>query len=93
MPEQPQEMTRRVVGRGCGIVLRLVLLTDPAQAQCQPGTLARTVTHVRDGDTIEVAGVPIRLTDWRHRRAMSRAAGRRSWRCAAWLTATRYGAN
>ncbi len=38
--------------------LIFVLLTAPAAAQ---DTLMGAVTHVRDGDTIEVAGVPIRL--------------------------------
>lgn len=36
----------------------LFLLTVPATAQ---DTLTGTVTHVRDGDTIELAGVAIRL--------------------------------
>lgn len=31
------------------------------QASCLPGPLVNEVTYVRDGDTIEVAGVPIRL--------------------------------
>jgi endonuclease YncB( thermonuclease family) len=43
--------------------LALVLLaTAPAHGQdCAPGTLARAVSYVRDGDTIEVAGRAIRL--------------------------------
>ena len=32
-----------------------------AAADCHRGTLVGDVTHVRDGDTIEVAGLPIRL--------------------------------
>ena len=38
--------------------LDLFLLTAPVTAQ---DTLTGTVTHVRDGDTIEVADVPVRL--------------------------------
>jgi len=38
--------------------LTIVLLTTRAAAQ---DTLTGTVTHVRDGDTIEVADVPVRL--------------------------------
>jgi micrococcal nuclease len=38
--------------------LSLFLLAAPATAQ---ETLTGTVTHVRDGDTIEVADVPVRL--------------------------------
>ena len=40
------------------VVLFVVLLITPATAQ---GTLSGTVAHVRDGDTIEVGDVPIRL--------------------------------
>ena len=36
-----------------------VLITSGIAAD--PSTLAKTVTHVRDGDTIEVGEVPIRL--------------------------------
>ena len=36
-----------------------VLITPGIAAD--PSTLAETVTHVRDGDTIEVGEVPIRL--------------------------------
>lgn len=39
-------------------VLLFILLATPAAAQ---STLTGNVTHVRDGDTIEVGGVPVRL--------------------------------
>ena len=39
-------------------VLFIVLLVTPATGQ---DTLTGTVTHVRDGDTIEVTDVPVRL--------------------------------
>ena len=40
----------------------MFLAAFPAHGrQCERGTLAGAVTHVRDGDTIEVGGVPIRL--------------------------------
>jgi len=43
-------------------LLLVSLMGPPAQAQrCARGTLIAEVTHVRDGDTIEVGGLPIRL--------------------------------
>ena len=43
-------------------LLFVSLTGPPAQAQrCARGTLIAEVTHVRDGDTIEVGGLPIRL--------------------------------
>jgi endonuclease YncB( thermonuclease family) len=39
----------------------LVLPWSAGAAQCSRGTLIAEVTHVRDGDTIEVGGLPIRL--------------------------------
>ena len=39
------------------LVFALLLLSAPAAAQ----TIEGSVTHIRDGDTIEVDGVPIRL--------------------------------
>ena len=43
-------------------LLFMSLTGPPAQAQrCARGTLIAEVTHVRDGDTIEVGGLPIRL--------------------------------
>ena len=39
-----------------------LLAGPPAEAaKCPRGTLTAVVTHVRDGDTIEVGGTPIRL--------------------------------
>lgn len=47
------------------LLLALVLASLTAQPtlaqQCARGSLVATVTHVRDGDTIEVGGLPIRL--------------------------------
>jgi micrococcal nuclease len=44
------------------IVLGLVFATANATARsAEPTTLTGTVTHVRDGDTIEVGKIPIRL--------------------------------
>jgi micrococcal nuclease len=40
----------------------LLVIGQPALAQkCARGSLVAEVTHVRDGDTIEVGGLPIRL--------------------------------
>jgi micrococcal nuclease len=39
----------------------LTTATGAAVAHCPRSTLIAQVTHVRDGDTIEVGGVPIRL--------------------------------
>ncbi len=49
--------------RGVSAILGLILLTAPAAAagRCEPGPHVGAVTHVRAGDTIEVAGLPIRL--------------------------------
>lgn len=38
-----------------------------AVADCLTSELVGRVTHVRDGDTIEVAGLPIRLDGWPRR--------------------------
>jgi micrococcal nuclease len=45
------------------VVLALVLIVAPALAAspCPRETFTGQVTHVRDGDTIEVGGLPIRL--------------------------------
>jgi micrococcal nuclease len=43
------------------LALALALLTAPAIALAEPTILTGTVTHVRDGDTIEVGKIPIRL--------------------------------
>ena len=44
------------------LVVTLSLLAAPAIALAdEPAILTGTVTHVRDGDTIEVGKVPIRL--------------------------------
>jgi micrococcal nuclease len=42
-------------------VLACLLATQAVAASCPRGTLTGEVTHVRDGDTIEVGGMPIRL--------------------------------
>ena len=40
----------------------MLLMVPPTLAQpCAPGTFVAYVTYVRDGDTIEVGGLPIRL--------------------------------
>jgi micrococcal nuclease len=47
------------------VVLVLIAATMPSAAaagRCQRGALVGEVTRVRDGDTIEVAGVPVRLS-------------------------------
>jgi len=43
------------------IVTTLSLLVGPTIAFAEPTVLTGTVTHVRDGDTIEVGKIPIRL--------------------------------
>jgi micrococcal nuclease len=44
------------------VTIAIVLLVMPAIGQrIDQNTLTGTVTHVRDGDTIEVADVPVRL--------------------------------
>lgn len=49
--------------RGVSALVGLILLTAPATAatHCERDPLLGPVTHVRAGDTVEVAGVPIRL--------------------------------
>jgi hypothetical protein len=50
---------RGAAGRELALML---LAASPADARkCERGTLAGVVTHVRDGDTIEVDTMPIRL--------------------------------
>ena len=49
-------------GRFFGLLACLLLLPyTAAAAQCFRGPLVGEVTYVRDGDTIEVGGLPIRL--------------------------------
>ena len=43
------------------MILTALLITFAAQAVADETVLTGTVTHVRDGDTIEVNNVPIRL--------------------------------
>jgi endonuclease YncB( thermonuclease family) len=48
--------------RYLALVINLSLIVAPAIAQlAEPATLNEKVTHVRDGDTIEIGKVPIRL--------------------------------
>jgi hypothetical protein len=50
--------------RGVAVIVGLILLTAPpaaAAGRCERGPHAGPVTHVRDGDTVEVAGLQIRL--------------------------------
>jgi endonuclease YncB( thermonuclease family) len=49
--------------RLAAVVLALVSIVAPtlARADCRRETFTGQVTHVRDGDTIEVGGLPIRL--------------------------------
>lgn len=51
------------LGAAVALTAALALLAaSPAHGrQCERGTLAGAVSHVRDGDTIEVAGRAIRL--------------------------------
>ena len=51
-------MNRRPLGL---LACFLVLPWSAPAAQCPRGTLIGEVTHVRDGDTIEAGGLPIRL--------------------------------
>ena len=51
-----------VNARILGLIAWLLVLPCPASAgDCAPRTIIAEVTHVRDGDTIEVGGLPIRL--------------------------------
>lgn len=43
-------------------IIALLLLASPALAREPPRTIAGPVSHVRDGDTIVVAGAPVRLS-------------------------------
>ena len=53
----------RPIGAAVALTVALVLLAaSPAHGrQCERGTLAGAVSHVRDGDTLEVSGRAIRL--------------------------------
>jgi len=43
------------------LLIALISINPPILAHADPTTLTSTVTHVRDGDTIEVGNIPIRL--------------------------------
>ena len=43
------------------VILILITAAPMPGARCERGRLVGAVTHVRDGDTIEVASMPIRL--------------------------------
>jgi endonuclease YncB( thermonuclease family) len=43
------------------VLVLLMLLVVPAHAAEEPTLLSGTITHVRDGDTFEVGGIPVRL--------------------------------
>ena len=69
-----------------GRVLLLLLgvfasATSPAAGHCPRGTLTGYVTHVRDGDTIEVGGLPIGFNGPAAPGMTSRAGPRRPPRC------------
>jgi hypothetical protein len=52
-------MNRRVL---LALLLALLLLIAPhAAARCPPGTLTGEATYIRDGDTIELGVITIRL--------------------------------
>ena len=43
-------------------LLLLLLIAPPAAAECVPGTVTREVSFVRDGDTVELGPLAIRLS-------------------------------
>ena len=51
---------KNILRKAAAAALFALLVVPPVFAQ-NAGTLSGTVTHVRDGDTIEVDGVPVRL--------------------------------
>ena len=50
-----------MVIRHLTIIISLSLIVAPAIVLAEPTLVAGTVTHVRDGDTIEVGNIPVRL--------------------------------
>ncbi len=55
--------TRAEPGSACALVVMALAALLPADPSIGSGlTLQGAVTHVRDGDTIEVSGVPVRLS-------------------------------
>jgi micrococcal nuclease len=55
LASNPKKPMSRLLG------LALLVTATAAAARCQRGTMTGEVTFVRDGDTIEVRGLPIRL--------------------------------
>jgi len=43
------------------LLVLLMLIAVPVHAVEEPTLLSGTITHVRDGDTFEVGGIPVRL--------------------------------
>jgi endonuclease YncB( thermonuclease family) len=52
---------RPILAPAAVVALILITAAPEVSARCEPGPHAGPVTHVRDGDTIEVAGLPVRL--------------------------------
>ena len=68
-----------VNGRILGLLAWLLVLPWPASAGDRAPTIVAEVTHVLDGDTIEVGGLPIRLQGWQRPKARNgRHRSRRS---------------
>jgi len=51
-----------MIVRGLAFALAVLPALPADAASCRARVLVGEVTHVRDGDTIEVAGLPIRLS-------------------------------
>ena len=43
------------------LLILLISIAVPSHAAEEPTLLSGTITHVRDGDTFEVGGIPVRL--------------------------------
>ena len=74
--------------------LAVLLFVAPADAaKCPRGTLTGQVTHVRDGDTIVVGSMPIRLNGWPRPRVTSQVVPPPPRPCSSWSRAAPSDAN
>ena len=65
----------------------LMLAASPVAADCQPGALRGEVTYVRDGDTIELGAMAIRLNGLAAPEGDGPAATKPRKQCEPWCLA------